>query len=502
MATTNITQKVAGSDTYNERKILADDVNQIREAIQTGAKDIKPNTVQMVGNTITADNGSNWIRRTNNTFQYHNGSAWVEPTTANLLTFTAGENIAARNVVYLKVADGKIYKASNTNNDWIGIATAAITSGASGTIYPNGSLVGGFSGLTSGTWYGLNATAGTLTANENYIVGLAISATQIILVKPKGDMSTKDNALYKLQGEKAINDVSDTNSGVLAGSSQVLIDKFLDANGQNNTVDTATTTSLYNTSNKYYKCALGLSTIVLEPSFETITNWTYSETDSQFTGEQSTSNVTDGTYSYKLGFSASSLGGGVYCQISQPNVDVTNISEIMFDYYRTDGNRDLMYLQVLLDGTTVYNQQANGSVNNQSLTATIDVSAYTGTKSLIFRYYKASGVNYSGTSNVYLDNIRTSPLLDSTIQSVATTIPTGMTKVFVTPLMYEALATGDSITADVSIDNGAHYTTGVPINTWTPITSANGTQLIVKANLLTNDGTTTPKVLGWRVLLE
>ncbi|HNV61980.1 MAG TPA: hypothetical protein PKN54_03440, partial [Candidatus Cloacimonas acidaminovorans] len=82
------------------------------------------------------------------------------------------------------------------------------------------------------------------------------------------------------------------------------------------------------------------------------------------------------------------------------------------------------------------------------------------------------------------------------------TIPSGKTKVFVTPLMYEALATGDNITADVSIDNGAHYTTGIPINTWSPITSANGTQLIVKANLNTNDGTTTPKILGWRVLLE
>jgi hypothetical protein len=189
MALPSITSKVAGSDTYNERKILADDVNQIREAIQTGAKDIKPNTVQMVGNTITADNGSNWIRRSGNTFQYHNGSAWVEPATANLLTFTAGENIAARDVVYLKVSDGKIYKASTTNNDWIGVATAAITSGASGTIYPNGSLVGGFSGLTSGTWYKVNASAGTIDAsdlsinNTQYNVGVAVSATQIILIK-------------------------------------------------------------------------------------------------------------------------------------------------------------------------------------------------------------------------------------------------------------------------------------------------------------------------------
>jgi hypothetical protein len=77
-----------------------------------------------------------------------------------------------------------------------------------------------------------------------------------------------------------------------------------------------------------------------------------------------------------------------------------------------------------------------------------------------------------------------------------------MTKVFVTPLMYEALATGDNITADVSIDGGSNYTTDIPINEWTEITSANGTSLIVKANLLTGDRSTSPKISGWRCLLE
>ena len=141
------------------------------------------------------------------------------------------------------------------------------------------SLVGGFSGLTSGTWYGLNATAGTITANENYIVGLAISATQIILIKPKGDMSTRDNALYKLQGEKAINDVSATNSGVLAGSSQVLIDKFLNATGQNNTVDTANTTAVYDPILKAYICN---QNVILNSDFTSTDNWTYSETDPDY----------------------------------------------------------------------------------------------------------------------------------------------------------------------------------------------------------------------------
>lgn len=189
MAYATITEKVVGSTNTSERKILADDVNQIRQVIQTGEKDLKTKNISLLGNTITADNGSNWIRRNNNTFQFYNGSSWQEPSTATLLTFTAGEDIAARDVVYLKVSDGKIYKASTANNDWIGVATAAITSGASGTIYPNGSLVGGFSGLTSGTWYKVNASAGTIDAsdlsitNAQYNVGVAISATQIILIK-------------------------------------------------------------------------------------------------------------------------------------------------------------------------------------------------------------------------------------------------------------------------------------------------------------------------------
>ena len=91
---------------------------------------------------------------------------------------------------------------------------------------------------------------------------------------------------------------------------------------------------------------------------------------------------------------------------------------------------------------------------------------------------------------------------NSIIQSTTTTISTGNSKVFITPLLYEELATGDSITADISLDGGTTYTTNIPINTWSDITSTDGTSLIAKLNLNTGDGTTTPKVEGWSVLLE
>lgn len=487
-ALANITQKVAGSDTYNERKILADDVNQIREAIQTGAKDIKPNTVQMVGNTITADNGSNWIRRNNNTFQFHNGSSWQEPETATLLTFTAGENIAARDVVYLKVSDGKIYKASTANNDWIGVATAAISSSASGTIYPNGSLVGGFSALTSGTWYGLNATAGTLTANENYIVGLAISATQIILVKPKGDRSTRDNDLYKLQGEKAINDVSATNSGVLAGSSQVLIDKFLDSSGQNNTVDTTNTTGLYDITNYYYGCYGTLVAQAQTNSLSTTTTTTtsgrglkitansdcilYSVTKARSTGNQILIKNTGGTVLATYNFGSTTINP----MILSPPFKLTSGQSYRVELKNQDSG------SIIVDRNTAPSMPVNNTYIN----------------------YITGSTNGSDDSTIYCFTSMSikHTLIDSIVQSTATTIPTGMTEVCCVPLMYEALTGSDDITFDVSIDNGAHYTTAVPINTWTPITSANGTQLIIKMNLDTASGTTTPRVLGWRVLLE
>ena len=208
MALTTITQKVLGSDTYAEKKLLATDINQIREAIQTGALDIKPNNISMEGNEITADAGQNWIRRSGNKFQFYDAGTWKEPTTLETATFTAGEAISIRDVVYVNTSDGKIYKASSSNSDWIGVAIEAISSGSSGQVYLNGSLVGGFSGLTPGTWYKVNASAGTIDAsdlsitNTQYNVGIAISSTQIILIKNQLNGITNEiNAGAGLLGE-------------------------------------------------------------------------------------------------------------------------------------------------------------------------------------------------------------------------------------------------------------------------------------------------------------
>jgi hypothetical protein len=167
-------------------------------------------------------------------------------------------------------------------------------------------------------------------------------------------------------------------------------------------------------------------------------------------------------------------------------------------------------------GTTSDTDKLNGITNTINNKSSIfgdgsDGSSYTLTSDSTPSYpYNNTYVNYIALNdgdtdfaqNIVSANVKAITYADAIVQSSATTIPTGMTKVFVTPLMYEALATDDSITADVSLNDGAAYTTGLPVNTWSEITSADGTDLIIKMNLNTNDGSTTPKVKGWGVLLD
>ena len=187
MAYTTITQKVLGSDNYAEKKILASDINMIRQAIQTGELDLKPYNIAMEGNEITADAGQNWIRRSGNKFQFYDAGTWKEPATVQTASFTAGEDLAVNDIIYINTTDGKVYKASETNNDWIGVVKTATTTGNSVETYLNGAIVGGFSGLITGEWYGLTTTAGSIIQTNNNIVGIAISTTQIKLIKKEND---------------------------------------------------------------------------------------------------------------------------------------------------------------------------------------------------------------------------------------------------------------------------------------------------------------------------
>ena len=105
-------------------------------------------------------------------------------------SFTYGETIAVNDALYLKASDGKVYKTSASYNDeriynFIGFAKEA---GALNDVkkVQIGGKVEGFSGLTIGSFYYLSNTAGAVeTAEGTYrkIIGLAISATELVIVK-------------------------------------------------------------------------------------------------------------------------------------------------------------------------------------------------------------------------------------------------------------------------------------------------------------------------------
>lgn len=105
--------------------------------------------------------------------------------------FTAGENITIRDALYLKASDGKVYKADASYSDersasFIGFATE--TKSASGTLEVDiAGIMSGFSGLSEGSEYYLSNSAGGIgtTAGDNEkIVGIAVSATEILIKNP------------------------------------------------------------------------------------------------------------------------------------------------------------------------------------------------------------------------------------------------------------------------------------------------------------------------------
>lgn len=117
---------------------------------------------------------------------------------ANDITGTAGENLAARDVVC--ISDGSLdMGGAGAAGKWVrmnatsaylsvtpvlvGVAPSAITAGASGTIRLSG-VVSGYAGLSTGATYYASTSYGGLTSSRPQmarIIGMAVSSTQLLL---------------------------------------------------------------------------------------------------------------------------------------------------------------------------------------------------------------------------------------------------------------------------------------------------------------------------------
>jgi len=159
--------------------------------------------------------------------------------------------------------------------------------------------------------------------------------------------------------------------------------------------------------------------LILEPGFETVSNWSYTEGDADYNGAQSTAWKTEGSNSYLISAPGGSTIGGKSTQIAQ-SVDFTNIRTLYFDC-RLDAAVINDYEARVLVGATQVWSQAMPTSPTEYTQQTVDVSGYSGTQDLIFQVMHLAA-NKNGM-NAYFDNIK----LFESFQEVAHTNRWGYT---------------------------------------------------------------------------
>jgi len=276
-----------------------------------------------------------------------------------------------------------------------------------------------------------------------------------------------------------------------------IVDLFTDSTGDNNTVDTGTTTAIYNTGYDVYLCPLSLSTVVGEPGFETVAGWTYSENDTAgtYSGGQDSGWSSEGAYSYRLRVQAANPND--YGQILQ-SVDFTNINYMSIDIHLAGGSSSYdAHARVYIDSDLYYDASLPDGTTD--VTIFIDCTQYAGNHNLIF---KLISVNlYDSDGSFYIDNIKTY-CTDAFVQSAATTISGNYTHAFVRPRLLHPLPTGTSVTSQISLDGGSNYSSDTDNGSVIDLTGLSGASLICKTHIKTDTNHyKTPMIKGWSVML-
>jgi len=141
-----------------------------------------------VSETISATAGANVIPRAEAGGTLNDGfiNSYITP----IKTANAGENLAGGTLpepVYVPAA-GTVFKADandNTKYKFVGFATSTATTG-NPVFFQTFGVVNGFSGLTIGSTYYVQDTAGTIgvtPGTQAIPVGRAVSATQLLIEK-------------------------------------------------------------------------------------------------------------------------------------------------------------------------------------------------------------------------------------------------------------------------------------------------------------------------------
>jgi hypothetical protein len=144
--------------------------------------------------------------------------------------------------------------------------------------------------------------------------------------------------------------------------------------------------------------------ILSEPSFETITNWVYTETDADYNdGTLSTAWTTQGTYSYLLSATSMNISNGKHSEATQ-TVYFTSIDTLSFNARLFVNASNKCEARVLVGSTTVWSQVLP-TTETSYLHQEVDLSGYTGSQNLVFQTF-ATATHNGATLRVYYDNIK------------------------------------------------------------------------------------------------
>lgn len=163
---------------------------------------------------------------------------------------------------------------------------------------------------------------------------------------------------------------------------------------------------------------------ISEPGFETITDWTYSEVDTNGTlsGAQDSTYEYEGTYCYRLQL-AGYFQQNDYAKITQ-NIDLNGIKKITFRHRKINGafpHQQLLF-QVLAGSAIIGSYGVGGTGDSGWIERSIEIDS--SEQTLSFRIFSSTGAMQTVDNRNYIDAIvayTTSPTKDPEIYNTADT---------------------------------------------------------------------------------
>ncbi|MFC2019516.1 hypothetical protein ACFLU4_06175 [Chloroflexota bacterium] len=155
-----------------------------------------------------------------------------------------------------------------------------------------------------------------------------------------------------------------------------------------------------------------------QPSFETVSSWTYTEEDAQYNGAQSSAWASQGSNSYLLSATNGTITALDHAQIAQ-TVDMSRIDILSFDLrgYNSKADEDVVHTHVYVGGVEAWTQALPISLTTY-LHNELDLSAYTGASTSLAFALEAHVQANAADLGAYFDNIKLWGSYDSDLTTV------------------------------------------------------------------------------------